>query len=65
MLIVFMAGVASLLVCGLVASILVVFGILSEEARHAVNWEIYITIAAAFGMKALINSVLLMRSPTF
>jgi di/tricarboxylate transporter len=59
MLIVFMAGVASLLVCGLVASILmVVFGILSEaEARNAVNWDIYITIAAAFGIgQALINS---------
>jgi di/tricarboxylate transporter len=46
-------------VCGLVASILmVVFGILSEaEARNAVNWDIYITIAAAFGIgQALINS---------
>jgi hypothetical protein len=53
-------------VCGLVASILMV-GILSEaEARNAVNWDIYITIAAAFeSAKRLINSVLLMRSPTF
>lgn len=59
MLIIFTAGLASLLVCGLVASILmVILGIQSEsEARNAVNWEIYITIAAAFGIgQALINS---------
>lgn len=33
-------------------------GILSEqEARNAVNWEVYITIAAAFGIgTALVNS---------
>jgi di/tricarboxylate transporter len=59
MLIFFTAGLASLLVCGLVASILMVaLGILSEqEARDAVNWEVYITIAAAFGIgTALVNS---------
>lgn len=59
MLIVFTAGVASLLVCALVASILmVVLGIMSEqEARDAVNWDVYITIAAAFGIGiALVNS---------
>ena len=59
MLAVFMAGLTSLLVSGLVASILMVaLGILSEqEARDAVNWEVYITIASAFGIgTALINS---------
>ena len=59
MLAVFTAGVASLLVCALVASFLMVaLGILSEqEARDAVNWEIFITIAAAFGIgTALVNS---------
>jgi di/tricarboxylate transporter len=59
MLIVFMAGVTSLLISALVASILmVVLGILSEqEARDALNWEIYLTIAAAFGIgTALVNS---------
>jgi di/tricarboxylate transporter len=59
MLAVFTAGVASLLVCALVASILMVaIGILSEqEARDAVNWEVFITIAAAFGIgTALVNS---------
>lgn len=59
MLIVYTAGVASLLVCALVASILMVsLGILSEqEARDAVNWEVYITIACAFGIgTALVNS---------
>lgn len=59
MLAVFTAGVASLLVCALVASILMVaLGILSEqEARDAVNWEIFITIGCAFGIgTALENS---------
>jgi di/tricarboxylate transporter len=59
MLIAFTADLTSLLVAGLVASILMVaLGILSEsEARNAVNWEIYLTIAAAFGIgQALINS---------
>eukprot|EP00980_Cylindrotheca_fusiformis_P030570 scaffold25049_cov127-Cylindrotheca_fusiformis.AAC.2 len=49
----------SLFVCALVASILMVtVGILSEqEARDAVNWEVYITIASAFGIgNALVNS---------
>jgi len=48
-----------LLVCALIASIsMVLVGILSEqEARDAINWEIYITIAAAFGIgEALINT---------
>jgi uncharacterized protein with PhoU and TrkA domain len=59
MLAVFTAGVSSLLVCALVASILMVaFGMLSEqEARDAINWEVFITIAAAFGIgTALVNS---------
>ena len=60
MLTVFTANVGvSLFVCALVASILMVtLGILSEqEARDAVNWEVYITIAAAFGIgTALVNS---------
>ena len=59
MLIVFTADLTSLLVSGLVAAILMVgLGILSEqEARDAVNWEVYITIAAAFGIgTALVNS---------
>jgi K+/H+ antiporter YhaU regulatory subunit KhtT len=59
MLIIYTAGVASLLVCALVASLLMVtFGILSQqEVRDAINWEIYITIACAFGIgTALTNS---------
>lgn len=59
MLAVYTAGVAPLLVCALVASILMVcIGILSEqEARDAINWEIYIAIASAFGIgTALVNS---------
>jgi len=59
MLAVFTAGVTSLLICALVASILmVVLGILSEqEARDAVNWDVYVTIASAFGIgTALVNS---------
>ena len=37
---------------------MVALGILSEqEAREAVNWEVFITIAAAFGIgTALVNS---------
>ena len=53
------AGVSSLLVCALVASVcMIAFGILSEqEARDAVNWEVFVTIAAAFGIgTALVNS---------
>jgi len=59
MLAVYTAGGASLLVCALVASILMIaLGILSEqEARDAVNWEVFVTIAAAFGIgTALVNS---------
>lgn len=60
MLAVFTADIGtSLFVCALVASILMVaLGILSEqEARDAVNWEIYVTIASAFGIgTALVNS---------
>jgi di/tricarboxylate transporter len=59
MLIVFMADWTSLLVSALVASMLMVaLGILSEqEARDAVNWEVFITVAAAFGIgTALVNS---------
>jgi len=59
MLAVYTAGIASLLVCGMVAAILmVVCGILSQqEVRDAINWEVYITIACAFGIgSALTNS---------
>ncbi|EEC45713.1 predicted protein [Phaeodactylum tricornutum CCAP 1055/1] len=59
MLVVFMADWTSLLVSALVASMLMVaLGILSEqEARDAVNWEVFITVAAAFGIgTALVNS---------
>lgn len=59
MLAVYTADVASLLVCALVASVLMVMtGIMSEqEARDAVNWEVYVTIACAFGIgTALVNS---------
>jgi di/tricarboxylate transporter len=59
MLAVYTAQIASLLVCGLVASILMVsIGILSEqEARDAIKWDVYITIASAFGIgTALVNS---------
>jgi len=59
MLAVYTAGVASLLTCALIASMLMVcIGILSEqEARDAVNWEIYIAIASAFGIgEAMVNS---------
>mmetsp|Transcript_14471 Transcript_14471/g.20628 ORF Transcript_14471/g.20628 Transcript_14471/m.20628 type:complete len:715 (-) Transcript_14471:17-2161(-) len=59
MLAVFTAGVAPLLVCGLITSMLMVmFGILSQqEVRDAINWEVYVTIACAFGIgTALTNS---------
>jgi len=59
MLVVYTAEVASLLVCALVASMcMIALGILSEqEARNAINWEVYVTIAAAFGIgTALVNS---------
>lgn len=52
MLAVYTAGVASLLVCSLVASMLMVcIGILSQqEVRDAINWDVYVTIACAFGI---------------
>ena len=59
MLIAFTAGLTSLLISALVAAVLMVsLGILSEqEARDAVNWDVYITIASAFGIgTALVNS---------
>eukprot|EP00977_Amphora_coffeiformis_P009247 scaffold2102_cov161-Amphora_coffeaeformis.AAC.31 len=59
MLIVYTAGLTSLLISALVAAVLMVsLGILSEqEARDAVNWEVFVTIAAAFGIgTALENS---------
>ena len=59
MLAVYTAGVASLVVCALVASItMVAIGIMSQqEARDALNWEVYVTIASAFGIgSALVNS---------
>jgi di/tricarboxylate transporter len=59
MLALYMARVATLLETGLCASILMVYlGILTQqEARDAVNWEIYVTIASAFGIgTAMVNS---------
>ena len=59
MLAVFTAGVVELLVSALVASVVMVaLGIISEqEARDAIKWDIYITIASAFGIgTALVNS---------
>ncbi|KAL3795556.1 hypothetical protein HJC23_009269 [Cyclotella cryptica] len=59
MLAVVTAGISSLLVCGLITCIIMVtFGIISQqECREAVNWEVYVTIACAFGIgTALTNS---------
>ena len=59
MLVVFTIGVASLLETALCASVgMILIGILTQqEARDAINWEIYVTIAGAFGIgKAMINS---------
>ncbi|EED91156.1 hypothetical protein THAPSDRAFT_269063 [Thalassiosira pseudonana CCMP1335] len=53
------AGVSSLLVLGLITTIIMVcIGILSQqECRDAVNWDVYVTIASAFGIgTALTNS---------
>lgn len=50
---------APLLVCGLFAAIIMVtIGLLSpQEARDAIDWSLYVAIAAAFGIsKALENS---------
>jgi TrkA-C domain/Citrate transporter len=55
----YVAKLSELIACAMVAAILmVVLGILSEnEARNAIQWQIYLTIAAAFGIgKALVNS---------
>ena len=59
MLALYTAKLGSLFVFALLASmIMIIIGVLSEqEARDAVNWEIYITIACAFGIgTALTNS---------
>jgi di/tricarboxylate transporter len=59
MLVVFTAGVTSLLICAFfAAALMVIFGILSQqEARDAINWEVYLTVATAFGIgTALTNS---------
>lgn len=59
MLLVVTIGLVKLLISALFASILMVMmGILSEqEARDAINWDVYVTIAAAFGIgTALVNS---------
>jgi di/tricarboxylate transporter len=55
----FVAGLSSLIGCAMVAVVLMVaLGVMSEaEARAAIMWEIYLTIASAFGIgTALINS---------
>ena len=59
MLAVYTANLSSLLVCGLIAAgLMMLLGIISQqEARNAVNWEVYVTIASAFGIgSALTNS---------
>jgi di/tricarboxylate transporter len=46
-------------VCALLASVaLCAIGVLSQqEARHAVDWEVFVTIASAFGIgTALVKS---------
>ena len=55
----YMAGLSALIGCAMVAAILMVaLGVLSQaEARQAIQWPIYLTIASAFGIgTALINS---------
>jgi di/tricarboxylate transporter len=55
----YVAKLSELIACAMVAAILMVItGILSEsEARDAIQWQIYLTIAAAFGIgEALVNS---------
>ena len=46
------AGISSLLVLGLLTCMIMIFcGIISQqECRDAVNWEVYVTIASAFGI---------------
>ena len=59
MLAVYTAGAAPLLETALCASVaMVALGVLTQaEAREAVSWEIYVTIAAAFGIgTAMVNS---------
>ena len=59
MLAVYTANLSSLLVSGLIAAgLMILLGIISQqEARNAVNWEVYVTIASAFGIgSALTNS---------
>jgi uncharacterized protein with PhoU and TrkA domain len=56
---VFVAGVTSLFVTMLVAAILLVMiGVISaQEARQSLNWTIFVTIGAAFGISSgLVNS---------
>mgnify|MGYP003336132968 CR=1 FL=1 len=53
------AGVVNLVTAALLAGmIMIALGILSEqEARDAVNWNIFVTIGSAFGIgTALVNS---------
>jgi di/tricarboxylate transporter len=53
------SGVAPLLVCALLASIaMCAIGVMSQqEARDSINWEVFVTIASAFGIgTALVNS---------
>jgi uncharacterized protein with PhoU and TrkA domain len=55
----YMGKLSSLWGCAMVAAILmVILGIMSEsEARNAIQWSIYLTIASAFGIgTALVNS---------
>jgi hypothetical protein len=57
-----------LLIAALIASILMVLiGLMSEkEARDSINWEIYVTIACAFGIgTAMVNSGLASTIATF
>lgn len=68
MLVVYVAGWTSLLVSALVATMLMIaLGILTEqEARDAINWDVYITIASAFGIgTALVNSGIARAIATF
>jgi len=55
----YMAGLSELIGCAMVAAILMVaLGIMSEsEARNAIQWQIYLTIASAYGIgSALVNT---------
>jgi len=59
MLAVYSAGVVSLLISSLCAAILMVMiGVITQqEARDAINWDVFITIASAYGIgTALVNS---------